>query len=79
MTKDYTKRLLKAIPGEACKYPRGFDQYPSNASQILTKCKGTYVFYKNYSKIITKYRSMFPFLTNIVKSDVSRLKVLKYE
>jgi glutamate-1-semialdehyde 2,1-aminomutase len=41
---NYQERLLKAIPGGAHTYSRGFDQYPSNAPQILTKGKGAYIF-----------------------------------
>lgn len=41
---DYQKRLLNAIPGGAHTYSRGYDQYPLNAPQILTRGKGAYVF-----------------------------------
>jgi glutamate-1-semialdehyde 2,1-aminomutase len=40
----YQDRLLKAIPGGAHTYSRGFDQYPSNAPQILKRGKGAYVY-----------------------------------
>jgi len=40
---NYQQRLLKAIPGGAHTYSRGFDQYPSNAPQILESGKGAYV------------------------------------
>jgi glutamate-1-semialdehyde 2,1-aminomutase len=41
---NYQDRLLKAIPGGAHTYSRGFDQFPSNAPQILHKGKGAYVY-----------------------------------
>jgi glutamate-1-semialdehyde 2,1-aminomutase len=41
---NYQKRLLKVIPGGAHTYSRGFDQYPSNAPQILTRGKGAYIY-----------------------------------
>lgn len=41
---SYQERLLKVIPGGAHTYSRGFDQYPSNAPQILTGGKGAYIF-----------------------------------
>jgi glutamate-1-semialdehyde 2,1-aminomutase len=41
---SYQQRLLKAIPGGAHTYSRGFDQFPSNAPQILASGKGAYVF-----------------------------------
>jgi len=41
---NYQERLLKVIPGGAHTYSRGFDQYPLNAPQILTRGKGAYVF-----------------------------------
>lgn len=41
---NYQERLLKAIPGGAHTYSRGYDQYPLNAPQILTRGKGTYIY-----------------------------------
>ena len=41
---NYRERLLKAIPGGAHTYSRGYDQYPSNAPQILARGKGAYVY-----------------------------------
>ncbi|WP_373036574.1 glutamate-1-semialdehyde 2,1-aminomutase [Sulfurimonas sp.] len=40
----YQDRLLKAIPGGAHTYSRGYDQYPSNAPQILKRGKGAYIY-----------------------------------
>ncbi len=41
---SFQDRLLKVIPGGAHTYSRGYDQYPSNAPQILVRGKGVYVF-----------------------------------
>jgi glutamate-1-semialdehyde 2,1-aminomutase len=41
---DFQERLLKAIPGGAHTYSRGYDQYPSNAPQILTRGKGVNIY-----------------------------------
>ena len=41
---SYQDRLLKAIPGGAHTYSRGYDQYPSNAPQILSRGKGAYIY-----------------------------------
>jgi glutamate-1-semialdehyde 2,1-aminomutase len=41
---NYQERLLKAIPGGAHTYSRGYDQYPTNAPQILIRGKGTYIY-----------------------------------
>lgn len=41
---NYQDALLKAIPGGAHTYSRGYDQYPSNAPQILKSGKGAYVY-----------------------------------
>jgi glutamate-1-semialdehyde 2,1-aminomutase len=41
---SYQNRLLRVIPGGAHTYSRGFDQYPLNAPQILTRGKGSYVY-----------------------------------
>jgi glutamate-1-semialdehyde 2,1-aminomutase len=40
---NYQERLLRVIPGGAHTYSRGYDQYPSNAPQILKSGKGAYV------------------------------------
>jgi glutamate-1-semialdehyde 2,1-aminomutase len=39
----FQERLLRAIPGGAHTYSRGFDQFPSNAPQILERGEGAYV------------------------------------
>ena len=41
---SYQERLLRVIPGGAHTYSRGYDQYPANAPQILSRGKGAYVF-----------------------------------
>lgn len=40
---SYQDRLLRAIPGGAHTYSRGFDQFPANAPQILDRGEGAYV------------------------------------
>ncbi|MDN3679447.1 glutamate-1-semialdehyde 2,1-aminomutase [Vibrio tapetis subsp. quintayensis] len=45
--KSYTQRLLKAIPGGAHTYSRGYDQYPENAPEIFSKGEGAYCFDAN--------------------------------
>lgn len=52
MTKDYTQRLLKVIPGGAHTYSRGFDQFPENAPQILKNGLGAYSFDQNNTKYL---------------------------
>ena len=42
--KTFQDRLLKAIPGGTHTYSRGYDQFPSNAPQILKRGKGAYVY-----------------------------------
>lgn len=44
MSESFQNRLLKAIPGGAHTYSRGYDQYPANAPQILARGKGAYIF-----------------------------------
>ncbi|MCT7487119.1 glutamate-1-semialdehyde 2,1-aminomutase [Aliarcobacter cryaerophilus] len=48
----YQERLLKAIPGGAHTYSRGFDQYPQNAPQILKRGEGAYVYDANENKFL---------------------------
>lgn len=40
---SYQDRLLRAIPGGAHTYSRGFDQFPANVPQILERGEGAYV------------------------------------
>jgi glutamate-1-semialdehyde 2,1-aminomutase len=40
---NYQQRLLRAIPGGAHTYSRGFDQFPASAPPILERGKGAYV------------------------------------
>lgn len=48
----YQDRLLKAIPGGAHTYSRGYDQYPSNAPQILKRGKGAYVYDNSENELL---------------------------
>ena len=49
---SYQERLLKVIPGGAHTYSRGFDQYPLNAPQILTRGKGAYIYDSDGNKYL---------------------------
>ncbi len=49
---NYTERLLKAIPGGAHTYSRGYDQFPLNAPQILKRGQGAYVFDAEENKFL---------------------------
>lgn len=40
---NFQERLLHVIPGGVHTYSRGFDQFPSNAPQILVRGEGAYV------------------------------------
>ena len=48
----YQDRLLKAIPGGAHTYSRGYDQYPVNAPQILKRGKGAYTYDENENEFL---------------------------
>jgi glutamate-1-semialdehyde 2,1-aminomutase len=49
---NYQERLLKAIPGGAHTYSRGYDQYPQNAPQIFKRGKGAYIYDQDESKFL---------------------------
>ena len=49
---DYKKRLLRAIPGGAHTYSRGFDQYSENTPQILKRAKGVYTYDLDENKFL---------------------------
>ena len=48
----YQDRLLKAIPGGAHTYSRGYDQYPLNAPQILKRGQGAYIYDINENEFL---------------------------
>lgn len=52
MSLPYKQRLLNVIPGGAHTYSRGYDQYPSNAPQILKGGKGAYIFDADGNKFL---------------------------
>ena len=58
----YQERLLKVIPGGAHTYSRGYDQYFTNSSQILTRGKGAYIYdpegnkYLDYGMVLSELR-----------------------
>ena len=49
---SYQERLLKVIPGGAHTYSRGYDQYPLNVPEILSRGKGAYIFDPNGKKYL---------------------------
>jgi len=49
---NYQERLLKSIPGGAHTYSRGYDQFPSNAPEILRAGKGAYTFDASGNKFL---------------------------
>lgn len=49
---NFQERLLRAIPGGAHTYSRGYDQYPVNAPQILERGKGAYIFNQDGRKFL---------------------------
>ena len=51
---SYQDRLLKSIPGGAHTYSRGYDQFPSNAPEVLDRGEGAYV-YDPYGKSYLDY------------------------
>jgi glutamate-1-semialdehyde 2,1-aminomutase len=48
----YQERLLKAIPGGAHTYSRGYDQYPLNSPQIFKRGKGAYTYDENENEFL---------------------------
>ena len=49
---NYQQRLLRAIPGGAHTYSKGFDQFPSNAPSILSSGKGVMVYDPSFNELI---------------------------
>ena len=49
---NYKNRLLRSIPGGAHTYSRGYDQFPSNAPQILKRGEGAYIYDERDNKFL---------------------------
>ena len=49
---NYQERLNRVIPGGAHTYSRGFDQFPSNAPEILVRGEGAYVWDADGNKFL---------------------------
>ena len=49
---SYQERLLKAIPGGAHTYSRGYDQFPANAPELLVRGNGAYVYDTNGKRFL---------------------------
>jgi len=49
---NYQDRLLRAIPGGAHTYSRGFDQFPLNAPKILKRGKEAYTYDESENKFL---------------------------
>ena len=49
---NYQERLNRVIPGGAHTYSRGFDQFPSNAPEIVVRGEGAYVWDADGNKFL---------------------------
>jgi glutamate-1-semialdehyde 2,1-aminomutase len=77
---NYQDRLLKAIPAGAHTYSRGFDQFPSNAPQILKKGKGAYVFDDKNNKYLDYGMSLRAVNLGYANKQINKaaIKQIKY-
>ena len=70
-----TKKLLSVIPGGAHTYSRGYDQFPSNAPEILSKGKGAYVFDSKNKKYLDYLMSLRAVNIGYNESSISKAAI----
>ena len=72
---NYQDRLLNVIPGGAHTYSRGYDQYPSNAPQILKRGYGAYVFDDSNSKFLDYGMGLRSVILGYANEEVNKLAI----
>ena len=75
----YQDRLLKAIPGGAHTYSRGYDQYPANAPQILKRGKGAYIYDENDNKFLDYGMALRAVNLGYANEDINRAALQQME
>ena len=75
----YQDRLLKAIPGGAHTYSRGFDQFPENAPQIIEKGKGAYTFDPDGNKYLDYGMALRAVNLGYANKDVNQAAIKQIE
>jgi glutamate-1-semialdehyde 2,1-aminomutase len=76
---NFTSRLQNSIPGGAHTYSKGFDQFPSNAPEILEKGMGAYVYEPGGRKFLDFGMGLRSILIDYAtfQSEFSYLKIAK--
>ena len=72
---SYQERLLNVIPGGSHTYSRGYDQYPSNAPQILKKGYGAYVFDDSNTKFLDYGMGLRSIILGYANEEVNKAAV----
>jgi glutamate-1-semialdehyde 2,1-aminomutase len=74
---NYTDRLQRVIPGGAHTYSKGFDQFPSNAPQILERGEGVYVYEPGGKKYLDFGMGLRSVLIGYSENEIDR-KAIHY-
>ena len=72
---NFQERLLRAIPGGAHTYSRGYDQYPVNAPQILERGKGAYIFNQDGRKFLDYGMALRAVNLGYAESDIDEAAI----
>lgn len=72
---SYRARLEKVIPGGAHTYSRGWDQFPSNAPEILVRGKGSRIFDKDGEKYLDYGMGLRSVMLGYAHSGVNRAAI----
>lgn len=75
----YQDRLLKAIPGGAHTYSRGYDQYPQNAPQILKRGKGAYIYDDKENKLLDYGMSLRAVNIGYANDEINKAAIQQIE
>lgn len=76
---NYQDRLLRLIPGGAHTYSKGFDQFPSNAPQILKRGKGVYVYDENDREFLDYGMGLRSVILGYAHEEVNRAAIEQIE
>jgi glutamate-1-semialdehyde 2,1-aminomutase len=73
----FFERANKLIPGGAHTYSRGYDQFPLNAPEILSKGKGCYIYDNNNKKLLDYGMGLRSVNLGYANNKIDRVKLKK--
>lgn len=69
---NFQERLLRAIPGGAHTYSRGFDQFPLNAPSILDRGEGVYIYDPSEKKLLDYGMGLRSIIVGYAENEIDK-------